>query len=159
MHGVATALVTIGGLVLSLACAVLIEELFLGGLFRLRQILAVFRLGFNCVDSGVGDLGRGRRSGDGRRQHGRGILVGDVGEHFLVERCRRFRFLAPRRLAALVDVLGVARRAARLLHVVFNHRDDRVIGHAPLARTVVVQNVAETQPSLLLHYLLPPDWS
>jgi hypothetical protein len=35
VQGVATALVTVGGLVLSLACAVLIEELFLGGLFRL----------------------------------------------------------------------------------------------------------------------------
>ncbi|HUI84485.1 MAG TPA: hypothetical protein VL240_09685 [Candidatus Binatia bacterium] len=35
MQGTVTALVTLGGLVLSLACAVLVEELFLGGLFRL----------------------------------------------------------------------------------------------------------------------------
>ncbi len=35
MQGTATALVTVGGLVLSLSCAVLLEELFLGGLFRL----------------------------------------------------------------------------------------------------------------------------
>lgn len=35
MQGTATALVTLGGLVLSLSCAVLIEELVLGGLFRL----------------------------------------------------------------------------------------------------------------------------
>jgi hypothetical protein len=35
VQGTTTALVTIGGLVLSLSCAVLIEELFLGGLFRL----------------------------------------------------------------------------------------------------------------------------
>ena len=35
MQGTETALATIGGLVLSLSCAVLIEELFLGGLFRL----------------------------------------------------------------------------------------------------------------------------
>ena len=35
MQGTATALVTLGGLVLSLSCAVLLEELFLGGLFRL----------------------------------------------------------------------------------------------------------------------------
>jgi hypothetical protein len=35
VEGTATALVTIGGLVLSLSCAVLLEELFLGGLFRL----------------------------------------------------------------------------------------------------------------------------
>jgi len=35
VQGMATALVTLGGLVLSLACAVLLEELFLGELFRL----------------------------------------------------------------------------------------------------------------------------
>jgi len=35
VQGVATALVTLGGLVLSISCAVLLEELFLGGLFRL----------------------------------------------------------------------------------------------------------------------------
>ncbi|MGA2369309.1 MAG: hypothetical protein ACLPPV_04355 [Candidatus Korobacteraceae bacterium] len=35
MQGIATALVTLGGLVLSISCAVLLEELFLGGLFRL----------------------------------------------------------------------------------------------------------------------------
>ena len=35
MQGAATALTTLGGLLLSLACAVLVEELFLGGLFRL----------------------------------------------------------------------------------------------------------------------------
>lgn len=35
MQGTATALVTVGGLILSLSCAVLLEELFLGGLFRL----------------------------------------------------------------------------------------------------------------------------
>lgn len=35
MQGAATALITVGGLLLSLAGAVLVEELFLGGLFRL----------------------------------------------------------------------------------------------------------------------------
>ena len=35
MQATAAALVTVGGVVLSFACAVLIEELFLGGLFRL----------------------------------------------------------------------------------------------------------------------------
>ena len=72
-------------------------------------------------------------------------------------RCR-IRFLAARRLAAFVDVLGVARRAARLLDVFFDHRDDGVIGHAPLARTVVVQNVTETQRALL-HVLTSPELS
>ncbi len=53
------------------------------------------------------------------------------------------------RLPAFVRVLRVARRAAGLLDVFFDHRDDRVVGHAPLARTVVVQNVTETQRALL----------
>jgi len=35
MQGTATTLVTLGGLFLSLACAVFVEELLLGGLFRL----------------------------------------------------------------------------------------------------------------------------
>ena len=35
MQSIATALITLGGMLLSLACAVLVEELFLGGLFRL----------------------------------------------------------------------------------------------------------------------------
>ena len=35
MQATATALVTLGGLLLSLSCAVLLEELLLGGLFRL----------------------------------------------------------------------------------------------------------------------------
>jgi len=35
MQSTATALMTAGGLVLSLACAVLLEELLIGGLFRL----------------------------------------------------------------------------------------------------------------------------
>ena len=35
MQATATTLVTLGGLLLSLACAVLVEELLLGGLFRL----------------------------------------------------------------------------------------------------------------------------
>ena len=35
MQATTTTLITLGGLLLSLACAVLLEELFLGGLFRL----------------------------------------------------------------------------------------------------------------------------
>jgi hypothetical protein len=78
------------------------------------------------------------------------------GEHFLVKSPGTVRLLAARRLAALVDVLRVARRAPRLLHVFFDHRHDGVIGYASLSRTVVVQNVTETQPALL-HYLRPPN--
>jgi len=35
VQGVATALTAVGGVILSLSCAVLLEELLLGGLFRL----------------------------------------------------------------------------------------------------------------------------
>ena len=35
VQGMATALMSAGGLVLSLACALLLEELLIGGLFRL----------------------------------------------------------------------------------------------------------------------------
>jgi hypothetical protein len=35
MQATASALATVGGLLFSLACAVLLEEVFLGGLFRL----------------------------------------------------------------------------------------------------------------------------
>jgi hypothetical protein len=51
----------------------------------------------------------------------------------------------------LVLVIGVARRAARLLHRIFNHRDNDVIGDAAFTRTIVVQNVTEPKPALLLH--------
>jgi hypothetical protein len=57
---------------------------------------------------------------------------------------------ARRRYSGLfVFVIRVARRAASLLHLVFDHRDDRVIGDAALARTIVVQNVTEPKPALL----------
>ena len=73
----------------------------------------------------------------------------DAGEDFLVERAGGVFLSAAGRGAALVGVLGVAGRAASLLDVFFHHRDDRVVGHAPLARTVVVHDVTETQPALL----------
>src|SRR5204863_6410296 len=36
-----------------------------------------------------------------------------------------------------------------LLHLVVDHRDDRVVGDAALTRAVVVQNVTEPKPALL----------
>jgi hypothetical protein len=62
-------------------------------------------------------------------------------------------FLAARRRNAslLVVMVRVARGAARLLHLIINYRDDRVIGDAAFARTIVVQNVTEPKPALLLH--------
>src|SRR5258706_584359 len=61
-----------------------------------------------------------------------------------------------RHLRVFVLVIGVARRAARLLDVVADHRDHGVVGDTSLARTVIVQNV--TKPRLaLLHQKLPTD--
>jgi hypothetical protein len=54
----------------------------------------------------------------------------DSSSRLLASRCRH--------LGVLVLVLGVTRGATRLLHVVFDHRDNRMIGDAALARTVVV---------------------
>jgi hypothetical protein len=56
----------------------------------------------------------------------------------------------------LVFVVRVARRAARLLDVVTDHRDDDVIRQPTLTWTVIIQNV--TRPKLaLLHQELPMD--
>jgi hypothetical protein len=112
----------------------------------------------------------------------RPILLGFLGRHELVERPRRFdgfvrgvvydalglagghlgrqsggiRFLAlPRDLRVLVVMVGVAGRAARLLHIIANQGHDDVIRHPPLARTVVVQNV--TKPKLALLHSKTPE--
>jgi hypothetical protein len=63
----------------------------------------------------------------------------------------RLGLLAPRRghFGLLIFVVRVAGGAACLLHLVFDHRDDRMIRDAALARTVVVQNVTEPNPALL----------
>ena len=49
----------------------------------------------------------------------------------------------------LVFVIRVARGAARLLHLVLDHRHHGMVRDAALARTVVVQNVTEPKPALL----------
>jgi hypothetical protein len=46
-------------------------------------------------------------------------------------------------------VVGIAGRAAGLLHLVVDHRYNGVVGDAALTRTVVVQNVTEPKPALL----------
>jgi hypothetical protein len=60
-------------------------------------------------------------------------------------------FPATRRWKAslLVFVIRVTCRAARLLHLIVDHRHDDVIGDAAFTRTVVVQNVTEPRPALL----------
>jgi hypothetical protein len=54
-----------------------------------------------------------------------------------------------------VFMVRVARRAARLLDGIVDHRHDRMIGNAALARTIVVENVTEPNPALL--HELPPE--
>jgi hypothetical protein len=132
-----------------------IRVLFVSG--RGLRLINVTR---NSLDSGhrfddlplLGGLcGRRDVYGHGGRnaEHGRGLGLRQPGENFLVERGRGFLLALTRQLAALVRVLRVARRAPRLFDVLFNHRDDSVVGHASLARTVIVQYVTETQPALL----------
>src|SRR5687768_10274285 len=66
-------------------------------------------------------------------------------------RLERAGLATPRRghLRFFVLVLRVASRAPCLLDGVFDHRHDRMVGNAALARTVVVQNVTEPKPALL----------
>jgi hypothetical protein len=46
-------------------------------------------------------------------------------------------------------MLRVADGTPGLAYLVLDHRDHRVIGHAALARAVVVDNVTEPNPALL----------
>jgi hypothetical protein len=46
-------------------------------------------------------------------------------------------------------MIGVAGGAACLLDLFFDHGEDDMVGHAALARTVVVENVTEPNPALL----------
>jgi hypothetical protein len=98
----------------------------------------------------VDDLVERRRPRRGRRRHERGA-VGRCGHRSGDERGRRPRLLLSRRgsLGLLVFVFRIARGAARLLHLVLDHSDHRMVGDAALARTVVVKNVTEPNPALL----------
>jgi hypothetical protein len=95
----------------------------------------------------------GNGDGEGRRRFG----LGHRGEDFLVQRAWRFFLAALRHAGPLVDVLCVARRATGLLDLVLDHGDDRMVGHAPFARTVVVQCVTETQPALVHRRTRSPE--
>ena len=109
----------------------------------------------------VGDSGLGTRvirfRGLNRFRRGQGLLLrslidGGFNRRFRHNQSRRLRWLdrrccghrgrllSPwrRHFGMLVLVLSVTRGAARLLHRVFDHRDNRMIGDAALARTVVV---------------------
>jgi hypothetical protein len=75
-----------------------------------------------------------------------------LGNHLHVFASRDGALLLPpwrRNPGLLVLVIGVTRRASRLLDLLVDHRDNRVIGDAAFARTIVVQNVTEPKPALL----------
>ena len=75
-----------------------------------------------------------------------------------VGRRRRIEFLpaGSGHFRLLVLVIRIARRAARVLHLIANDRDNGVVRNAALARTVVVENVTEPKPALR-HRLVCPS--
>jgi hypothetical protein len=90
-------------------------------------------------------FGLDRLLGFGRHQNGRvgGLERRGRGDDRLLLLPRR------RNLGLLVLVLCITRGAACPLHLVFDHRDDRMVGDAALARTVVIENVTEPNPAML----------
>jgi hypothetical protein len=115
---------------------------------RFRLTLAAGSL-FHRVLLGIGKRLAELGCGGGNSEDRCWILVRNPSKHLAVECSGGILPFAPRCFAAFVGVLGVTGRATRLLDVVFDHRDDGVVRHTPLARTVVVQYVTETQPALL----------
>ena len=80
----------------------------------------------------------------------RNDFAGHAGEDLLIQRAGDF-LLAPlrRHLGLLELVLAVTGGASGLAHFVADHGDDGVIRDSALARTVVVDYVAETRLALL----------
>jgi hypothetical protein len=117
---------------------------------RLAHDVCVFRprrrLGrLDRLDRLDSDFGFDRLLGLGRHQDG---WVGGLGRRGRGD--TRFLLLPRRRnLGLLVLVLGITRGAACPLHLVFDHRDDRMVGDAALARTIVIENVTEPNPAML----------
>jgi hypothetical protein len=88
------------------------------------------------------------------REHGRVFDFRHPGKDLFVQRRRGFLLAAFRHTGTLIGVLRIARRTTSLLDVFLDHGDNRVVGDAALTWTVIVENVAQTQPALL-HSLLP----
>jgi hypothetical protein len=82
------------------------------------------------------------------RQWRGGARLGTTGSDFRHED-PGFLFAPRGHTCLFVLMIRIARRASRLPDLILYHRDDRVIGNAALARTVVVQNVTEPKPALL----------
>ena len=95
----------------------------------------------SCGERFIRDRSVGRSD---RRRHERAAVDGSGDE-----RSTGLLLSRRRHLGLLVLVFRIARGAACLLHLVLDHGDDRVIGNAALARTVVVKNVTEPNPALL----------
>ena len=94
--------------------------------------------------------GRHLRGCVGRRRRDSGVrLVAHSGQNLVVKRVRSILATPTGRAAAFERVLGIARRASRLANRVVNHRDDGVVGHAPLTRTVIIDGITDPQPALL----------
>jgi hypothetical protein len=109
-------------------------------------IASAGRFWYGVWNGGVGNPGNGHWDG----QDGSGIRVGHAREDLLEQRGGGVFLLAASRDArSLVYVFRVACGAPRLFDVLFDHGDDGVVGHAPLARAVIIQCVTETQPALL----------
>jgi len=95
---------------------------------------------------GVERFVEGRRVGrDGRGWRKSGAIDDRSGD----QRSAGLLLSESRRLRLLVLVIRIAGGAARLLHLVLDHGDHRMIGDPALARTVVVKNVTEPNPALL----------
>jgi len=109
------------------------------GLFR----NAGFRFGFDQERRVVGTVRGGIETG-------RDDFTGHAGQYLLVERAGQF-FLAALgwHLCVLELVLAVAGGASGLAHFVADHGDDGVVRDSALARTVVIDYVAETRLALL----------
>jgi hypothetical protein len=103
------------------------------------ELLARHYVGLCVVLCGLESLYRQGRGSARLRRAGAHLRNQDAG--FL---------LAPRgHTRLLVFMVRIARGAARLLHLILDHRHYRVVGDAALARTIVIQNVTEPKPALL----------
>jgi len=125
----------------------LIVGLRLGRSRRLRHLgkgLGALNRVWRGEGLSFGELRRGGGSNPGAHFPGHAL------QHLLIEHSRHLLLASlGRDLRLLVLVLGIARRAPGLLHIVANHGDDGVVGYSALAGTVVVHDVTEPRLALL----------
>lgn len=85
---------------------------------------------------------RGGRCGNGRRSRGR-----HLGQHLIEQRGTRTGFLLSP-LPVLVGMLGIAGLANHLRYLPFDHARNGMVQQEPATRTIIVNQVAETQRGL-----------